>query len=170
MSVVVIKIETDKISVSSDSGCYQGYGVLPTKNMTTSKLEKINNTILGGVGSAEETQLFFDYMKTHVIDIADREHIRNFLKEFQDYKEGLGLSKDLNNTYILATNGRGFVIEGMFISEVKTFWAIGAGQDYANGALYMGATAEQAVEAARTLCAFVGGEIKTEIIERERKI
>lgn len=166
MSVVVAKVEGNKITVSSDSGCYQGWGIIPTRNMKTSKLEKVNGTILGGVGSAEETQLFFDYMKTHVIDVVDREHIRRFLKEFQDYKVELGLPKELNNSYILATKGQSFAIDGMFVSEITTFWAIGAGQDYANGALYMGATAEQAVEAARALCAFVGGEIKTETIER----
>lgn len=166
MSVVVAKVAEKYITIAADSGCYQGKGIIPSKNMNISKMEKINGMILGGVGIAEENQLFFDYMKTHVLDVVDPEHIRAFIKEFQHYKEELGLSKNLENEYLLAAKGRCYNFQGMFVAEVHDSWAIGAGGNYANGALYMGATAEKAVEAAIALCAFVDGKINVEIMER----
>ena len=155
MSVVVAKVAEKYITIAADSGCYQGGGIIPSKNMNISKMEKINGMILGGVGIAEENQLFFDYMKTHA-----------FIKEFQHYKEELGLSKHLENEYLLAAKGKCYNIQGMFVAEIHDSWAIGAGGNYANGALYMGATAEKAVEAAIALCAFVDGKINVEIMER----
>ena len=162
MSVVVATVDREKIVVASDSGCYQGRGIVPTANLNISKLERVNDTILGGVGLAEENHLFFDYMRTHILDVVDVEHIRTFIKGFIDYKQGLGLNAKLENEYILAAKGKCYNIQGMLIIEIDSSWAIGAGADYANGALYMHATAYEAVEAAKTLCAYVGGAIRTE--------
>lgn len=165
MSVVVATVRPHKITIAADSGCYSGWSITPTRNMKVSKLEKVNGMILGGVGYAEENQLFFDYMKTHILDVVDPEHIRSFIKEFIAYKNDLGLDKTLNNEYLLAAKGKCYYIEGMLVCEVLDSWAIGAGRDYANGALFMNATAERAVEAAITLCAFVGGAVVTETME-----
>ena len=165
MSVVVATVRPNKITIAADSGCYLGWSITPTRNMKISKLEKVNGMILGGVGFAEENQLFFDYMKTHILDVVDPEHIRTFIKEFANYKAELGLDKTINNEYLLAAKGKCYCIQGMFVSEVLDSWAIGAGADYANGALYMNATAEKAVEAAIALCAFVGGAVVSETIE-----
>ena len=167
MSVVVAVVNDNKITVAADSGVYSGWGITPSKNIKISKLEKINDIILGGVGYAEENLLFFDYMKTHVLDVVDPEHIRQFIKEFLKYKEELYLEKNLNNEYILAAKGKCYYIEGMMVSEIINSWAIGAGKDYANGALYNNVSAEKAVETAIALCAFVGGTIVSETIERK---
>ena len=166
MSVVVAKVTEKYITMASDSGCYCGGSIIPSKNMNISKMEKINGMILGGVGLAEENQLFFDYMRTHILDAVDAEHIRMFIKEFQHYKEELNLSKYLENEYLLAVKGKCYNIQGMFVAEVTDSWAIGAGGHYANGALYMGASAEKAVEAAINLCAYVDGKINVEVMEK----
>ena len=166
MSVVVAKVNDKYISMAADSGCYCGGGIIPAKNMNISKMEKINGMILGGVGLAEENQLFFDYMKTHILDVVDPEHIRAFVKEFIAYKADLGLPNKLENEYLLAAKGKCYNVQGMFVAEVTTSWAIGAGANYANGALYMGATPCVAVEAAIALCAFVDGKVHEEIIEK----
>jgi ATP-dependent protease HslVU (ClpYQ) peptidase subunit len=166
MSVVVARVTDKYIFMSADSGCYCGGNIIPTKNMNISKMEKINGMILGGVGLAEENQLFFDYMKTHILDAVDPEHIRIFVKEFLAYKAELGLPNKLENEYLLAAKGKCYNVQGMFVAEVMSSWAIGAGANYANGALYMGATASVAVEAAITLCVFVDGKIHSESIER----
>ena len=167
MSVVVAVVNDNKITIAADSGIYSGWSITPVKDVKISKLEKINDMILGGVGYAEEILLFFDYMKTHVLDVVDPEHIRQFIKEFLKYKEELYLEKCLNNEYILAAKGKCYLINGMMVSEIVNSWAIGAGRDYANGALYNGATAEKAVETSIALCAFVGGAIVSETLERK---
>lgn len=159
MSVVVATVDKDKITIAADSGCYAGWSITPTRNMDITKLECVNDIILGGVGLAEENQLFFDYMKTHILDTVDPEHIRTFLKEFSSYKMELGLNKVIENEYILAAKGKCYYIQGMLVCEIKTSWAIGAGAKYSNGALFMNATAEEAVRAAITLCAFVDGKV-----------
>ena len=159
MSVVVATVDNNKITLAADSGCYMGWNITPTRNMKITKLERVNDIVLGGVGVAEENQLFFDYMKTHILDTVDPEHIRIFLKEFSAYKVELGLDKTVENEYLLASKGKCYYIQGMFVSEVITSWAIGAGANYANGALYMNATAEEAVNAAISLCAFVDGRV-----------
>ena len=166
MSVVVAKVSEKYITMAADSGCYCGGGIIPAKNMNTSKMEKINSMILGGVGLAEENQLFFDYMKTHILDVVDPEHIRTFVKEFLAYKTDLGLPNKLENEYLLAAKGKCYNVQGMFVAEVVTNWAIGAGANYANGALYMGASAEKAVEVAINLCAYVDGRINVETLEK----
>lgn len=166
MSVVVAKVTDKYITMAADSGCFCGSGIIPAKNMNISKMEKINGMILGGVGLAEENQLFFDYMKTHILDTVDPEHIRTFVREFLGYKAELGLPNKLENEYLLAAKGKCYNIQGMFVAEITSTWAIGAGGNYSNGALYMGATARQAVEAAMTLCAYVSGIIREEVIEK----
>ena len=59
MSVVVAVVNNDKIIVAADSGVYSGWSITPVKDVKISKLEKINDIILGGVGYAEENLLFF---------------------------------------------------------------------------------------------------------------
>ena len=159
MSVVVATVDSNKITIAADSGCYMGWNITPTKNVDITKLERVNDIVLGGVGLAEENQLFFDYMKTHILDVVDPEHIRIFLKEFSAYKAELGLCKSVENSYLLAAKGKCYYINGMFVCEVLSSWAIGAGASYANGALYMNASAEEAVRAAIALCAFVDGKV-----------
>jgi len=47
----------------------------------------------------------------------------------------------------------------MFINEIKDFAAIGAGEDFANAALYLGHSPEEAVKVACELCCFVSEPI-----------
>ena len=44
----------------------------------------------------------------------------------------------LCNVYILAYKGKAFCIERMLVFPIDDYFAIGAGADYANGALLMG--------------------------------
>jgi hypothetical protein len=47
----------------------------------------------------------------------------------------------------------------MFINEIKDFAAVGAGEDFANAALYLGHSPEEAVKVACELCCFVSEPI-----------
>ncbi len=57
----------------------------------------------------------------------------------------------------------------MFVFQVEDSCAIGAGEDYARGALYMGATPEEAVKAACSLCVMTAEPIVTASIVIDTK-
>ena len=54
----------------------------------------------------------------------------------------------------------------MLVFPIDDFYTIGAGEDYASGALFMGASPKEAVKAACELCAFVCEPIVCESISR----
>ena len=155
MSVVVVKVLKDKIEVASDSIAVKGWSKIPTCDKKFTKMQKINDMIIGGVGSAEETSLFFHYMKTHTIENVDEKGVLDFIIEFRRWKNDLTGNNSFANDYILAFKSKVFYIESMLVIPIDDYYAIGAGADYANGALYMGASPKEAVKASCELCAMV---------------
>lgn len=167
MSVIVAKVYEDRIEVAADSICVRGWSKVHGDQDKHVKMLKYNGMILGGCGSCEETNLFFHYMKTHTIEKMDYQNVLEFVLEFKRWKDEYTGDKDFDNRYILAYKGKCFCIKGLYVYEVNDSTAIGAGEDYARGALYMGATPEQAVKAACALCVYVCEPVITESIKRE---
>ena len=155
MSVVVVKVLKDRIEMASDSIAVRGWSKMPKAENKFVKMQKINDMIIGGVGSAEESSLLFHYMKTHTIEKIDERCVLDFIIEFRRWKNDLTGSNSFNNSYIMAFKGKAFYIENMLIVPIDDYFAIGAGEDYASGALYMGASAKEAVKASCELCAMV---------------
>jgi len=169
MSVVVCKVNKNNIEIAADSIRVKGWSKINMSPSRRIKLAKINDIIIGGCGLAEETSLFFNYMETHLGgDSVTENDILNYIVEFKKWKSAYTTSS-FENSYILAYKGKAFLIEGMLVIPIDDYAAIGAGEDYANGALYMGATAKQAVEAACALCAMVAEPIVVESIPKENK-
>ena len=166
MSVVVCKIGKDKIEMASDSIVVQGWTKLNNAQNKVVKMMKYNDMILGGCGNADEMSLFFHYMKTHTIESMDEKSVLDFAIEFRRWKNDLTGDNSFVNPYIIAYKGKAFAIEGMLVFPIDDHYAIGAGQDYASGALYMGATPKEAVKAACELCAMVCEPIVCESIPR----
>lgn len=104
--------------------------------------------------------LFFHYMKTHIIENMDEKNVLDFAIEFKRWKAEL----TGDGSFIIAYKGKAFAIKGMLVFPIDDYYAIGAGQDYASGALYMGASAKEAVKAACELCAMVCEPIMYESI------
>lgn len=165
MSVVVAKILENEIEISADSICVLGRTKVHS-GTKISKIEKYNDMIIGGCGETEEISLFFHYMKTHTIEHMDERHVLDFIIEFKRWKNDLIQNSSLKNSYILAYKGKCFGISNMLVYEITNYDAIGAGMDYALGALYQGATAEEAVKAACDLCCYVSEPIITQRINR----
>lgn len=166
MSVVVAKITKDNIYVASDSIVVNGWTQTHKTGNHITKLEEYNGIILGGCGLAEETSLFFYYIKTHNIEKPTEKDILNFIIEFTKWKKDLIGDSSLQNKYIIAYKGKCFGIEHMLVYEITDYAAIGAGMDYALGALHEGVSAEQAVKAACDLCAYVCEPIVVKKMER----
>lgn len=164
MSVIVAKVEKNKIEVSSDSIVVKGWTKTNGYGNKITKLEEYNGLIIGGCGTAEENSLFFYYIKTHMPEKACEKSILDFIIEFKRWKKDFTNDSNLSNDYILAYRGKCFGIENMLVYEITDYAAIGAGMDYALGALHQGASASEAVKTACDLCAFVSEPIITKII------
>ena len=61
MSVVAVRVTEDKIVIGADSIRVCGY---TQEKDAFAKLEKVNDMIIGSVGSCEEKVLFYEYCKT----------------------------------------------------------------------------------------------------------
>lgn len=158
MSVVCVKVFDDKIVFASDSIMLRGY----TKSTTEfAKLAEINDMIIGGVGSAEEINLLFLYSQTHKPFAEDEKSVSEFIFDFYKWKRDLNLNFSSENEYIFAYKDKCYYISNMFVKEITTYQAIGAGMDYALAALYCGLTPEKAVITACNLCCYVAEPVIT---------
>lgn len=170
MSVVVCKVKKNSIEIAADSIMTAGWCKIPSQKGTPHiKMQRFKDIIIGGCGLAEENSLIFHYLKTHCIEEVTEKGVLDFMLEFGKWKAHLtGGSATFSNEYILVCKGKAFAIYNMLVIPITDYFAIGAGQDYAYGALYAGASAEQAVKAACDLCAMVSEPIVVEKMEKSK--
>ena len=164
MSVVAAKVYDDKIVMAADSILVKGWSKSTNGNFT--KINKINDIVVGGTGEAKELSLFWHFIKTHKPAGNTEKDILSYIIEFSKWKQDLILEGLIENNYLLAYDGHLFEIENMFVYEVKDYCAIGAGEDFANAALYLGHSPREAVKVACELSCYVAEPI----IEYDMKI
>ena len=162
MSVVCVKVYDDRIEIASDSIIVKGYSMRSDSGF--SKLSKINDMVIGAVGSAQEASLMWHYMETCRPKDASEKAVLDFIVGFAKWKIDYSNDKEIHNNYILAFGGKCFSIEGVFVFEVTNYNAIGAGMDFANAALYLGHTPKEAVKVASELSCYVSEPIIVETI------
>lgn len=162
MSVIAGKVYSDKIIMAADSIIVRGW----SKRTNFSKIATINDMIIGGSGTAEEQSLFFRFAQTHKPESSTEKDVLTFIVEFANWKKDYG-SGSVDNSYLIAINGHLFLIEHMFVREIFDYEAIGAGEDYAIAALYLGHTPVEAVKVACELCCYVSEPIITYEMKRE---
>lgn len=163
MSVVATKVYKDRIEICADSIVVSGHSKNTKGDFT--KIHKDNGMIIGTVGSAEEGSLMWHYMSTHKPANSTEKDILSFIIEFANWKRDLTGNSSICNSYILAYDGKVFMIENMLVYEISSYEAIGAGQDFANAVLYLGHSAKEAVKVACELSCYVSEPI----IEYEMK-
>jgi len=157
VSVVSCRVYDDRVEVASDSGLWRGWSQRKGDHHDFVKLTKVGDVVIGSVGSAELIGLLQMFAETHVIAAADKSGVLNWLGEFQDwiYKKTGSWDKNACD-FIIVVGGRAFMAAHTWsIHEITGYVAIGAGADYAEAAMYMGASPERAVECAAELCAYV---------------
>lgn len=165
MSVVAVKVYDNKIEMSADSIIVCGdrqelhYG-----NHT--KLNEINDMIIGTSGTCEESGLMWIYAQNHRPLAATERDILEFFVEFVNWKREKSSSSILNNHYLLAYQGKVFHIQNYMVLEVDKYAAIGAGADYALAALYLGESAEKSAKVACNLSCYVAEPIITYTMEK----
>lgn len=152
MSVVAAKVYSDKIVVSADSIIVKGWS---KRNSNFAKLYQVNGMIIGGCGEAQEMSFMLRFMQTHQPESSSIKDILEFISEFSKWKRELAGDFSVSNSYIMAFGGHLFEIEAMFVHEIKDYVAIGAGEDFATAALYLGNAPEDAVKVACDLSCYV---------------
>lgn len=152
MSVIAAKVLKDKVVLAADSILVHGWS---KRNDTFSKIVSANDMIIGGTGIAEECSLMWHYMETHKPSGYSEKDILNFIVEFAKWKKDFDGSSTISNSYLMAYCGHLFEISRMFVHEINNFHAVGAGEDFANAALYLGHSPEEAVKVACELSCFV---------------
>ena len=164
MSVVAVKVNKNNIEIASDSIIVRGYSKRTDRNFH--KLVKINDIIVGAVGDAEEASLFINFCELHNIKEPNETSILNFMVEFMTWKTGISEHYGLDNEYIIVYGGKVFSVNNLLVEEVTNYEAIGAGEDFATAALYLGHSAKEAVKVACDLCCWVAEPIIDYVIKR----
>lgn len=157
MSVVAAKVYKDKIVMAADSIVVRGWSKRTDHDIV--KINKINDMIIGSTGYAQELSLMWQYMTTHKPAAATEKDVLAFVVEFSRWKRELIGSGSVDNTYLMAYDGHLFQIEDMLVYEVSEWSAVGAGEGFANAALYLGNSPRDAVKVACELSCFVAEPI-----------
>ncbi len=151
MSVVACRVYDDRIEIASDT--ITVWGTTQRKNDGKrgeyAKLMKINNLILGSVGTCEENALFQQFCATHSPRESSEDALLEFIGEFADWKKKkTELTYGQDNDYIIIIGGKAYYIERFWVKYISDYAAIGAGKEYALSALYLGHGVKSAVDAA----------------------
>jgi hypothetical protein len=132
----------------------------PTQVVGLGKFTKLwdeGPLVIGTVGTCEEGGLMRLFSMNHQPHGADVRSITEYLGEFGAWKKTSTESGKVENHSLLGWRGRLFHCEGLFADEIAAYDAIGAGQDFALAALYLGHSPIEAVEAATALSTLCQG-------------
>ena len=158
MSIVCCTVK-DKIRIASDSIMVRGYTQDKSKDKYA-KLCQVNGMIVGSVGLCEESSMLQIYASTCKPSSPTELGILNFMVDFAEWKKKKTDKYIIDNDNIIAFGGKAFELNGLFVKEITTYSAIGAGMDYALATLYLGNNVETAVKVACELSVYCELPIK----------
>lgn len=145
MSIIAVKVTKTKIIIGADSIVVRG----STQVKKPSKLFKINSLIIGGCGASRDLGFFKSFCKTQKPEYATEHSILDFMVDFNDWATKKCASYKLEDSaYLLIFLKKVFYIHQLYISEVNKYFAIGAGEDFALAALYLGKSVKKAIQSA----------------------
>lgn len=144
MSVVAIKkIKPHQFEVAADSQVTAGMTLDKDKS---SKLWKVGDMVAGATGKASLGGIFREYIENHKPKTNNEYGWITFMADFIKYAQNLdGAFALTDNEFMVAWKGKAYHLVGTYVKEVTTFDAIGAGDDYAKAAMYLGHSAREAV-------------------------
>lgn len=157
MSVVAARIYSHKIVMAADSIVCKGSS--KTTNGDFAKINKDNGMIVGATGECEETSLLWHFMRTRRPDGHSEKDILAYMVEFSKWKRETIGDSSISNSYLMIFEGHLFLIDCLFVAEVKDFFAIGAGEDFANAAMYLGHSPKEAVRVSCALSCYAAEPI-----------
>lgn len=153
MSVIAVRIYPNFYEMAADSITVRGW-TKTVNNGNGTKLFEENEVVIGSSGLARDSGLLRLFLKTRRPAAAEEGSIIEFFSEFADWMKKRTDVYGTENDFIVGFMGKVFHFREFFVEEIVSFEAIGAGMDYALGALQNGASASGAVEAAIELSCF----------------
>lgn len=174
MSVVAARVYKDKITMSADN--ITCFGWTKDTRQLSGKIYKISNELIfGGCGLAKVNSLFRSFLINHQPRDCSEESVLEMMLEFTEYykkkfdKNSADEVFERFNALIGYKNKLFYVGYGLYISEVQEYFAIGAGEDFAKAALFLGHSTAEAVKVACELCCYVAEPIETYSIQFKKK-
>ena len=160
MSVIAAKVYPDKIEMSCDSIMLKG-----DQKSTYDKMRLIDDLLVGACGDADEIALMFVFAEQYKPKSATVKDMMEYISEFRAYKEGMFNKDTVENEYLIGYQGKLFLVDRMFVSEVFAYAAIGAASSYALTSLYFGFSTQTAIDAACNLSCYATLPVKTLTLE-----
>lgn len=149
MSVVAVRKTEEYIEIASDSIRVHGYHV--QEKCKDAKLFKIDDKLtLGAVGDARDGEMFRIFLRSHSPAENTKVAVVDLMVEFMEWIK----SKDSNiaqieSEFLLVYEGSIYRATGqLFVCEIEDYCAIGAGEEFALAALYLGKDVKEAVRCA----------------------
>lgn len=167
MSVVAVKIYDKEIIMSADSIIV--HGEADKTPIGRGKIFEVNGMLIGTSGFAAEGIHMALFAENHTPLSMDDRELTKWMYEFIEWRSkefGIDRKNEYQNQYLIAYKGKVFYCGAGYVGEVKDFFAIGAGQDYARSALYLGHSPAEAVKVACALSCYVDEPIVTKSIPR----
>ncbi len=117
--------------------------------------------IMGTAGSCSIGALLREYLENHQPKTNTEHGWVALIADFAKYASGIDSNlKAADNEFLVIWRGRSFFIHNFYVLEVKDFYAIGAGRDFAFAALYLKNDVKKAIEIACELSTFCEKPIK----------
>lgn len=160
MSVVAVKRYADKIVIGADSIRITYDSQEKDKK---AKLVRISpQLVLGSVGDCAVSGLFQEYLKNHLPKTNDEYGYTSLLAEFQRYLRDLDDRLRIDESeFLIVYKARAFLLSNYFIREIRDYYAIGAGMDFANAALHLGCDIKKAIKTACELSIYCEAPVNT---------
>lgn len=153
MSVVACRITANGYEIAADSITVRGWTQSRGEQKGIPKLFEVNDLVIGSVGRSQDGALMQLFAKTHQPAGPTEEGILEFFSELYDWKKKKTDDDAMHNEWLVGFEGSVFNVEQWLISRVRTFYAIGAGMDFALAALHLDKSPKDAVEIAIELSA-----------------
>jgi ATP-dependent HslUV protease subunit HslV len=151
MSIAVVVKKDKKIVICADTlQCFDS-NMTGEDNLDESKLRRIGNAMVAGAGWGLYDNILDDYLKgKKSVRLSTKQQVFLFFKRLWPVlHEKYSFVKDqcddnsspfgeLDSSFLIATKKRiFFVSSNMCVTEFRKFYAIGAGRDYAIGAMHV---------------------------------
>lgn len=147
MSVVAVKVEKNRIVIGADS--FVGFSYDSQLKDKDAKIFKHNGLVVGGVGYATDVSLFRLFTKTRQPSSSDEESIVAFLVEFIEWCRKKDTDYKLLSDFMVVFKNKAFLATSqLYVKRIKDYEAMGAGQNMAQTALYLGKDVKTAIESA----------------------
>lgn len=153
MSVVAARVQEGIITMAADSIVVRSWGTQEKKPV---KIFQTNNVLVGACGYAREIVFFKMYCEITNPRSTRIDDVLGFFIEYQEWAKNKidDSSFKFENSYLIGFQGKLFSFNNYHVEEIEAFDAIGAGEDYALAALYLGHDPETAVRVACELCIY----------------